>query len=119
MEGKSTKYWRNAGEKRKGTWRRRRENYYQRNGYASEKWKDWEKGTKTRISKTKWRESKREGEKGNGRITEWRRKGDKMDGRDMREEEKDREEEEWRIGIRKVILFGKFWNCYFMFIYGK
>jgi hypothetical protein len=39
-------------------------------GMPVKKWKDWEKGTKTRISKTKWRESKREGEKGNGRITE-------------------------------------------------
>jgi hypothetical protein len=35
MEGKSAEYWRNAGEKRKRTLRRR-ERYYQKNGYASE-----------------------------------------------------------------------------------
>jgi hypothetical protein len=35
----------------------------------------------------------------------------------MEEEGKNREGAEWWIGIKKVILFGKFWNCYFMFIY--
>jgi hypothetical protein len=36
MEEKSAGYSRNAGEKSKRIWGRRRDKYYQRNGYASE-----------------------------------------------------------------------------------
>jgi hypothetical protein len=42
-----------------------------------------------------------------------------MDERDMEEARKEREGDGWGREIEKVILFGKFWNCYFMFIIKK
>jgi hypothetical protein len=47
----------------------------------------------------------REREKGTGENTEWRRKGNKMDERDMEEEGKNRKRKEWGIG-KNVIFFG-------------
>jgi hypothetical protein len=48
--------------------------------------------------------NERDGEKETGRNTEVRRKGDRMDKRDMEDEGKDREGERWAIGIKKVIF---------------
>jgi hypothetical protein len=48
------------------------------------------------------RRNEREGAKGEGRNTERRRKGDRMDERDMEEERKDGETE-W--GIERKMLF--------------
>jgi hypothetical protein len=41
-----------------------------------------------------------------------------MDERDMEEEGKDREGEEWGKGIKKIILFGISWNSYFIMYFG-
>jgi hypothetical protein len=38
-----------------------------------------------------------------------------MDERDMEEERNEKKGEGWGTGIEKVILFGKFWNCYFVY----
>jgi hypothetical protein len=51
----------------------------------------------------KWKGGREE----TGRNTEWRRKGNRMDVRDMKEEGKDGEGYEWGIEIIR-------WNCYFM-----
>jgi hypothetical protein len=58
----------------------------------------------------------RERVKGAGeRNTERRRKGDRMDERGMEEKAKDRQGEEWEIGIKKIFFLIS-WNCYFMFM---
>jgi hypothetical protein len=43
--------------------------------------------------------------------TEWRRKGDRMDEKDMEEEKQNGKRKVWRIK-RKTLFF---WNCYFYF----
>jgi hypothetical protein len=48
----------------------------------------------------------RERVKGAGeRNTERRQKGDRMDERGMEEKAKDRQGEEWEIGIKKIFFF--------------
>jgi hypothetical protein len=55
--------------------------------------------------------NEREGAKGQGRNTERRRKGDRLDETDMEEEGKNRNTNGWGIEIKMLLLY--FWNCYF------
>jgi hypothetical protein len=55
--------------------------------------------------------NEREGAKGQGKNTERRRKGDRLDERDMEEEGKNRNTNGWGIEIKMLLLY--FWNYYF------
>jgi hypothetical protein len=55
--------------------------------------------------------NEREGAKGQGRNTERRRKGDRLDERDMEEEGNNRNTNGWGIEIKMLLLY--FWNYYF------
>jgi hypothetical protein len=60
---------------------------------------------RVRMDATKW-------EKGTGRNTERRRKGDRTDERDMEQEGQNRKRKRWEIE-RKMFFYLFFWNCYF------